>query len=239
MRYILSLLFVVAFCNAAVAQSPSTYDVQRECGPVYYAGKLIVEAEFGFTDDGDTLYFAGRPFYPTRKVTAQQHQKSRNPIPVTWDSKSWHALSCQADQVTKSHLDKSEGLNAFTQLYLNSGLVDPDSLKTFSNGISVFRLDVQMWTDIFYESSDSGTPPTKEELFAWWQKQFWSVVESGGLFAWGEDYHVHSPVERIEQITVGIEKMERGEELVYADVQHTALNSSEFRRDLQRKLNGQ
>jgi len=248
MRYFvaLGLITVCLVSLPCLAEQPAQathtiglYDEPVTYGPVYYKGARIPEAEFGFTDDGDTLYFAGRPFYPTRKGEAQRLLKSREPIPVTWDSKSWHALSCQADQVTEAHLDKSEGFEAFKRLYLDSGLVRPDTCTVFSNGIRVFRLDVGMWTDIFYESGETGTPPTRQEMFDWWQQQFWCVVEDGGTFAWGEDYHLQSPSVYTEQTLSGIQRVERGERLAQVEIQDTVLNSTEFRRDLQRKLNGQ
>lgn len=237
MRYILTPLFVVMLASMAMAQTPGVD--ASEFGPVFYKGERITVTRGMFTNDGDTLYCAGIPMYPTRKGEAQRHLKARDPIPVTWDSKSWHALSCQADQVTKAHLDKSEGFEAFKRLYLDSGLVRPDTCAVFSNGIRVFRLDVGMWTDIFYEPGETGTPPTRQEMFNWWQQQFWSVVESGGTFVWGEDYHLKSPAVYTEQTLAGIQRVERGEQLAQVEIQDTVLNSTEFRRDLQRKLNGQ
>ncbi|MFH1845147.1 MAG: hypothetical protein ABIF77_18320 [bacterium] len=230
------LLTVAVLAQPADSDPPTTREDLQACGPVFGYGQRIPLAEYRFELREDTLYFAGLPFQPTRRDRFLEEREQQSAAAGSWDGGAWHAVSVNALEQSRMLATDAERRALMRQLYLAADMTDPDSLKADSGGFQVYRTDLKTWCDIRYPAEPSPAELDRVDPMQWWQDTFWSVVRAGGLFAFGDGYHVYNPAQRNDQVFRALTKMAAGRTLLVDDYQDTALCDTWFREDLQKQF---
>jgi len=235
---VLVLVLAVAVLAQPVGNTPPDKPAELQaCGPVFGYGQRISLADYRFEIREDTLYFAGLPFQPTRRdqfLASRERQPSGG---TTWDATAWHVVSANALERSRSAGSVAESQAVLREHYLAADLTAPDSLHEYPGGFRVYRTDLNSWYDVQYPRGSSPAELEVGDSLQWWQDTFWSVVRAGGLFAFGDGYHVYNPTFRNPQVFRALTKMAAGQALQFDDYQDTALNDTRFRKDLAEQFN--
>jgi hypothetical protein len=223
---LLGLVIVCLAGGVAVSTEAEKADSTSSSGLVYgYGVKLTPPYEFTKSQDGKILYLNGMIYdgpsdIPPKKVTVDAEMLAR------------HELSVRAYEQSELGATYEERLTLLAAVYLSSPLVK--KVRKHPQGLYVTWVSdpaTEQGVILLEENekmSDYDLAAFRAELIT----RFWRTVDSGGMMAFGKDYHVLVPQECVPKTVEQIESVWGGTTREELDIKDTALQNQQFLDDL-------
>ncbi len=225
---ILILCFVSGGVGSVVSCSSDKAETGRadslaSQGPVFGFGvQLTKPYTFTSSEDSKTLYLNGLVYDGPGEEPPPQ-------ITVTESMRTKHELSVRAFEDSKQGTTYEERLARMTAVYLASPLVK--SVRGFAQGIFVkWASDPDREEEVILprEEGHFDLAAYRERLVA----DFWRTINSGGMIAFGRNYHICVPAKRLPKTLEQVKLIQSGKEQEQLDVAGTALQNRRFLEDL-------
>lgn len=220
---VMSILVALPLAAFAVPQSAVRVDTSSGAQGLVYAYGVPLAPPHIFSGVGaDTLRLNRLPYDPTRSSVAS------TPVAVSADCQSKHELCVAASNFSKRGGTKEERLALTAEVFRSSPLVDR---------VEVGRSSLWLyWKDGEEEevllpvegTSNFGLAELHEQLIA----EFRMVVDRGGFVAFGEGYHVVTPLKWVPKTLELIARLDRGEMVSETEIKNTPLQNKRFFADV-------
>ena len=205
--------------------------VQSEPPPglVYgYGAQLRAPYVFSESEDGKTLYLNGIIYVGPGEGPPPE-------ITVTETVRSQHELNVRAFEQSKRGVTYEDRLEILADVYRSSSLVK--DVRKFAQGVYVrWESHPNEEEEVILSREDSAF-----DLAAFHQKliaEFRQTVSSGGMIAFGKNYHIYVPAKRLPKTVEQVEIIQGGAPRESLDVMNTALQNKRFVEDLYRQTEG-
>jgi hypothetical protein len=195
-------------------------------GLVYGYGKRL-ERPYIFieSDDGRTLYLNDLVYDGPAESTPPE-------IVVTETVRSQHELSVMAYEYSKRARTYEERRAIYAEVLRGSDLVK--DVKEFSQGVYVTWRSSPDEEEVIIPSEEShfDLAEFRRRLIS----EFRATVDSGGMIAFGERYHIHVPPGRVAATVEQLERLRSGAGPEEIDIGTTILRNRNFLNDLYRAV---